>query len=186
MKAFKTIETPLGIIEIAGTADADIKIQEGDLPLELSNGMVVDKAIAVILSIGGISSSSDIVLSSILKNDKIKGYPETGECLDCVTWESEEWALSIGTEDQDALERRLPGLMDKQKEYPVNYSTSGMELKISSVKTENPVSFHFIIAFKKLPDSRECSTWFAVDVPHEVANKYIHTDVSSAALHSHR
>ena len=186
MNESTTIETPLGIIEIAGSADADIKIRQGDLPLELPNGMVVDKAIAVILSIGIVNSCSDIVFSGRLLNDKIKGYPETGECLDCITWETDEWALSIGTEDKEALERRLPNLMEKGMEYPIKYSRSGIKLNLSNVQPETPVSFHFVIAFKKLPDSRECSTWFAVDVPHKVANKYIHTGVSSAALHSHR
>ena len=153
-----------------GSADADIEIRQGDLPLELPNGMVVDKAIAVILSIGLVSSYSDIVFSAHLKNDEIKGYPETGEYLDCITWKTNEWALSIGTEDQESLEHRLPTLFAKEIQYPVTCSPSSIELNLSNIKTETPVSFHFIIAFKKLPDSRECSTWFAVDVPHKVAN----------------
>jgi len=176
MKASITIETPLGIIELAGSADTDIEIRQGDLPLELQNGMVVDKAIAVVLSIGIVNSYSDIVFNARLQNDEIKGYPETGEYLDCITWETNEWALSIGTEDQEALEHRLPNLITKEMQIPISYSQSGIGLNLSNVKTEFPVSFHFIIAFKKLPDNRECSTWFAVDVPHEVANKRVYED----------
>ena len=90
MKASTTIQTPLGLIELTGAADADIEIRQGNLPVELPNGMVVDKAIAVILSIGAASSITNIVCSCRLQNDQLEGAPETGEYLDCITWETEE------------------------------------------------------------------------------------------------
>ncbi len=176
MKASIKIETPLGRIELAGSADTDIEIRQGDLPLELRNGMVVDKVIAAVLSVGIVNSYSDNVFDARLRNNEIEGHPETGEYLDCITWETNQWTLSIGTEDQEALEHRLPDLIERKRQNPITYLPSGIRLNLSNVKTKFPVSFHFIIAFKKLPDNRECSTWFAVDVPHKVANKRVYSD----------
>jgi hypothetical protein len=183
MKAFTIIETPLGKIELLGSADTGVEIWQGDLPIELQNGMVVDKAIAVVLSIGIVNSNSDIVFSAQLQNDEIKGYPETGEYLDCITWETNEWALPIGTEDKEALEHRLPNLITKEMQNPITYSTSGIGVNLPMVKTEFPITFHFIIAFKKLPDNRECSTWFSVDVPHKVAKKRVYENARKSAAH---
>ena len=79
------------------------------------------------------------------------------------------WSTKI-----DALSQRLNCLDFESSAYPILCSQSGLELRLTGLKRGKALSFHFIVAYKSLPDDRECSTWFAVDVPHEVANKAMH------------
>lgn len=144
-----------------------------DLPVFLSNGMVVEKVVACVRCVTPSSPIHELLFTAFLENPAIQGSPETGESLDCQTWEDHNWAVSIGTEDQEMLNTRLPALCIAEDPYPVQYSPSRIDIILRKIKMLKPATFRFIMAFKRLPDDRECSTWFAVDVPRNMANKVV-------------
>ncbi len=170
----ESVETPLGCINFEAKVSGSTKIKMLDLPCTLSNGMTLDRVVAYVLFVEPGVDSAALTFAAHLDNESLSGSPESGECLDCVTWESSNWALSLGTEDGDALSQRLKILDVETHEYPISYSSSGLELRLAGLERGKALSFHFIVAYKRLPDSRGCSTWFAVDVPHELANKAMH------------
>jgi len=170
MNTSTSINTPLGSVEFTATGSAKLELRSCNLPPNLPNGMEVEKVIAVILDVVPENNIFELVFDGQLKNQAIKGGYDSGESLDCVTWETDEWALSLGTEDHQAINERLPNLQVPEMPNPVTYSSSGLRLSLAELTSvDNPISFHFILAYKQLPDDRECSTWFAVDVQHEVA-----------------
>ncbi|ARU86741.1 hypothetical protein B9K09_01495 [Pseudomonas sp. M30-35] len=142
-----------------------------ELPCTLQNDMTLERVVACVLIVEPSIDGADLTFSAQLDNESQTGSPESGEFLDCVSWEASGWALSLGTEDGDALSQRLKCLNIESSPYPISYSRSGLELLLTELERGKALSFHFIVAYKSLPDDRECSTWFAVDVPHEVANK---------------
>jgi|SRR5690554_1647149 hypothetical protein len=170
----ESVETPLGRIKFEAMVSGNTKIKMLDLPCTLSNGMTLDRVVACVLVVEPDVDGVALTFTAHLDNESLSGSPESGECLDCVSWESSNWALSLGTEDADALSQRLKCFDIESGEYPISYSGSGLELRLAGLDRGEALSFHFIVAYKRLPDSRECSTWFAVDVPHELANKAMH------------
>ncbi len=170
----RSVETPLGSLKFHAVVHGEAEMQILDLPCTLQNGMTLERVVACVLAVKPSIDGADLAFSAQLDNDSLAGSPESGECLDCVSWESSGWALSLGTEDGDALSQRLNCLDFESSAYPILYSQSGLELRLARLKRGKALSFHFIVAYKSLPDDRECSTWFAVDVPHEVANKAMH------------
>lgn len=168
------IETPLGLIKFEAVVRGEAEMRIHQLPRTLSNGMTLDRVVACVLVVEPEVDGADLAFSAQLDNECLAGSPESGECLDCVSWESAEWALSIGTEDGEAFSRRLRQKEFESDAYLINYTQSGLELRLKGLVRHKVFSFHFIVAYKKLPDDRECSTWFAVDVAHEVANKEMH------------
>lgn len=166
----KSVETPLGVVKFDVTVDGHAELQLFELPQVLQNGMTVDQVIACYLTVEPSIDAADLVFSAKLENERLLGSFESGEYLECISWESKDWAVSLGTEDSEALSRRLDLKIDRES-YPITYSHSGLELRLNGLKKGLEWSFHFIVAYKRLPDDRQCSTWFAVDVPHEMANK---------------
>ncbi|MBU1564780.1 MAG: hypothetical protein KJ630_04030 [Proteobacteria bacterium] len=133
----------------------------------------MDKAIACVLRVCPDGQNNEVLFTAHLENSAIEGSPETGQFLDCQTWEDMIWAVSIGTEDQEMLNERLPELGIVEDPYPVQYSPSHIRISLKGIQMNKPTTFHFIVAVKRLPDDRDCSTWFAADVPHELANKAV-------------
>ena len=135
--------------------------------------MTVDKALAVVLFVEPSKSSVDVAFACTLSNAALEGVPETGERLDCQTWADGSWILSIGTEDYEALSARQPEAGVSEDPYPITYSTSTIRFDLTNAPAGTRRSFHFILAYKGLPDERECSTWFAVDVRHAEARSAV-------------
>ena len=181
MTTDKPITTPLGTVTVRSTGNATMHICTGELPRELVNGMVVDKIISAVVFVDALDAQADLVISCELENGSVIGHPDTGEGLDCQSWDSDDWMLSVGTENRDSIARRLPKLNLQEDPYPFGYTPTAISLHIDRMPVGEPMSFHFILSYKALPDDRECSTWFAVDVPHEVANKSLNTDREDSA-----
>jgi hypothetical protein len=167
----KSVDTPLGSIDFQVGVHGRAEMQILELPRTLQNGMTLERVIACLLVVEPHINGTDLAFSARLNNEDSVGSSEPGEYLDCVSWESPEWSLSLGTEDGDALSQRLKCPEFNTNTYPVTCSKSGIELRLTGLEGGKVLSFHFIIAYKMLPDERGCSTWFAVDVPHNVANK---------------
>ncbi len=173
MTATCDIPTPLGNVLISSESDGKVELRLGDLPTILTNGMVVDKAMVCVLRVVPDRVSTRMLFTAALENSAVEGFPETGESLDCQTWEDANWSLSIGTEDQDMLITRLPELGIPREPYPIQYSPSHIRLSLQGIQMDRPTTFHFIVAVKRRPDDRECSTWFAADIQHAMANKAV-------------
>ncbi len=168
------ITTPLGIFQITAESNGEVLLASGELPQSLVNGMTIDRSIACVLTVKPECAVTNVVFSGTLANVKIEGAPAPGECLDCLEWKTENWYLTLGTEDQEMLDSRLPDLSIPEDPYPIEYTPSRMELNLKGVRMQNVTTFHIVISYKRLPDDRDCSAWFFADIPHEVANKAVH------------
>jgi hypothetical protein len=101
-------------------------------------------------------------------------YPDTGESLDAQSWDSNCHRVTVGTEDCVVLCRRLPDLGFTEARSPMTYNEDRLGILIPDVTEGSSFSLHFVIAWRSLPDPADCSTWFAVDIPHarlEAANQ---------------
>lgn len=167
----KSVDTPLGNVRFEAVVHGKADMQILELPCLLQNGMTLERIVACVLVVEPSIDGADLSFSAQLDNECQAGSPEPGECLDCVSWESSGWALSLGTEDGDALSQRLKCLNIESEAYPISYSQTGLELLLTGLKKGKALSFHFIVAYNFTPGDQECSTWFAVDVPHKVVIK---------------
>jgi len=95
-----------------------------------------------------------------------KGEPETGQCLDAQSWEDGKSLVLIGTEDFEALNCRLPNGGLSGAAWPP-FPDHGLRITIPVVQPGQEVSLHFIVASNSLPEPRECSCWYAVDIDHD-------------------
>ncbi len=132
----------------------------------LPSGMAVDLVaayrIALKLSEPVHSFSFDITIPAC----QAPGDTNSGEGLDAQSWDLDEARLMLGTEDGDALRRRMPWLPSDEQSYPIDYLSNGFRISIPYIAPNNNVGFHFVLAYNQV-DRGDDSEWFAVDVPHE-------------------
>ena len=101
------------------------------------------------------------------------GGPNSGENLEAQTWESEEYEVSVGTQDGEMLQARAVNneLMPVEFNSCINplalvkCTKTGLVVPIEQVFTNQICQIHFVVAWapKKQDD---VSTWYAVDVSH--------------------
>jgi hypothetical protein len=101
-----------------------------------------------------------------------KGTPETGECLDAQSWESEDTIVLSGTEDFETLEKRLPDTGLNLTTWPP-FPDDGLHIVLPLLQANQKVSLHYIVASNALPEPKECSCWFAVDINHDEVLAFI-------------
>ena len=172
----QTIGTPLGNIQVRTTGAAHVVMDIIKPDIQLPAGMSVDSVVAVLIQISALESLSNVRCECSWDRSPTTGDPETGECLDAQSWDCGGHRVTIGTEDLEALTRRLPNLGITESPYPIVYSDSGLTIVIQTVPRDTEFALHFVIAWRSLPDPAECATWFAVDIPHsklEEANKSV-------------
>jgi hypothetical protein len=109
---------------------------------------------------------TDLTIEFVFSDLLVVGSPETGEALDAQSWENDGHIVMIGTEDVAFLSRRLPSLNLSEREAPTELLSNGFRITLPKLEPKIPVSLHFIVASNPSPEPVECSTWFAVDVPH--------------------
>ncbi len=173
-KIQQTIGTPLGDIQVRTTGADHVVMNVVKPEIQLPAGMSVDSVVAVLIQISALESLSNVRCECTWDRSPTTGDRETGECLDAQSWDCGGHRVTIGTEDHEALTRRLPNLGITESPYPVIYSDSGLTIVIQTVPRDTEFSLHFVIAWRSLPDPAECATWVAVDIPHsklEEANK---------------
>lgn len=170
MRDMISIATPLGVVQITAESNGEVLLASVELPHSIGNGMTIDRSIACVLTIKPKYNSTDVFFSGTIVDSKVEGSPATGECLDCLEWKTEEWHLTLGTEDQEMLDSRLPDLSVPKDPYPIEYTPSRMVMQLRGIRMLTTTTFHFITSWKMLPDERGCSAWFFADIPHGVAN----------------
>ena len=115
-----------------------------------------------------IDFTTNLKFSAKLVNGSLEGDAATGECLDCIEFRDDNWHLTIGTEDLDTLDRRMPGSSMLDDQNKISYSLSGITLELNKMEIERERTFHLIVSYKRLPDDRECSAWFFADIQHDL------------------
>ncbi|YCM47029.1 hypothetical protein V2O64_24615 (plasmid) [Verrucomicrobiaceae bacterium 227] len=171
-----TIETPLGgvTVRVLGLDSSGCSIDLLTPTIELPPGMSVDGVVAAMIQVPPTRSASAVRCECVWDQAPASADPESGECLDAQSWDSNGHRVTVGTEDCDALCHRLPELGFTEDQYPVAYSEDGLSIMIPDAAAGSSFSLHFVVAWRSLPDPADCSTWFAVDIPHaklEAANK---------------
>jgi len=162
------VDTRLGklVIRAEGLEGVEHRIDLLEPQVELPPGMSVDGIAAAILSVDAESSTQGFRFRCAWDRSPASGDPESGECLDAQSWDRDGHRVSIGTEDFDALCHRLPQIGFTESCYPVSYADDGLTIRVPAIPDLASISLHFIIAWRSLPDPKDCSTWFAVDIPH--------------------
>ena len=170
-----TIKTPLGVlsVRVVGLDSSDCRTDLLTPTIELPPGMSVDGIVAAMIQMTPTQSASAVRCECVWDQAPASADRESGECLDAQSWDSNGHRVTVGTEDCDALCHRLPELGFTEDRYPVTYNEDGLSIVIPDVAKGSSFSLHFVIAWRSLPDPADCSTWFAVDIPHaklEAAN----------------
>ena len=160
--------TPLGTLLFS----ASIQSGEASLDLKLCKpatylppGMSVDQLEACVLQSTTTTRISELIYECYWESPFAKGSAESGECLDAQSWRDEKSIVMIGTEDFDTLRQRLPMCVLSEKDWPP-FPDNGLRIKIPVIEAHQSLSLHFVVASNPLPEPKECSCWFAVDIDH--------------------
>lgn len=169
MKLIATEPHPFGNLELASFStpilgDALFVRRVAFEPI-LPNGMDVDWYAAYLVSFRVPFALEYFSIDFTLTACESRGNINSGENLDAQSWSIGDGIVTLGTEDGDALRKRMPWLRIDGTDYPVEYLHHGMRISIHDVGANVAVSFHFIAAFNRI-DTGTDSEWFAVDVPH--------------------
>lgn len=138
----------------------------------LLEGMKVNGCYAVVWRVKGKNEEISCRFSSIWE----EGYtwsefgPESGEDLECQSWENSRIKVSLGTQDGEVLIARsnkndlLPTTYDESIDpYSiVEYFDKGLTVPINNIRINEICQVHFIVAWAE-NIQYDTSTWFAVD-----------------------
>lgn len=93
---------------------------------------------------------------------------QSGEFLTCVEWTSGSHLVAIGTEDDEALEQRLPdcGFTEWTGFAVYDPHFWGLRTIVPVVPPNTEVSLHFIVVENDAPEPEPAAAWFAADLPH--------------------
>jgi len=169
----QTLNTSLGTIHFSAHAKVasgsvfEVALRVLELEPSLPSHMSVRRVRAVLLVAFSDTGFERLDYRCRLLNS-MKGGPESGERLDAVSWVGERELVMVGTEDGEALSSRMPWL--EFEGYPqalVEYHKDGLNVPLQCVPAGVTVSLHYVIAENSNPEPAACSSWFAVDVPHE-------------------
>ncbi len=166
--------TPIGVLDFSATSEHGeiLNAQIKSCPIEpkLPNGMVVEGCVAVLLQYVPLEELVGLTFRCRWKQLKEKGDVCSGEALDAWEWKHEGTLVVIGTEDNEWLSRRLRfvELTETVHAYPITMRYNVVEIRVPLVPVGEQISLHYIVAWNSLPEKKESSCWYAVDVPHEM------------------
>lgn len=173
METKQIIDTPLGTIEITVVTMSMAKIQIGKMPCTMTNGMNIDYTTAALISIEPTVLPIEVEILAKIQGDAYSGSAASGEYLDCMEWESDEWHVTLGTEDSEMLCSRYPSLSGHESQLIIGYLEDGLSININSSILDTRLTFHMLVSSKQKPDERDCTAWFFADVPHDSVRKAI-------------
>jgi hypothetical protein len=167
------IETPLGslefLTEFSEAASRGHSLVIAPIQPMLPLGMSVAACFCVLLSVQAGDAPASVLFSAKLRpNAPVTAGAETGQGLEAQVWRSPLHVLSVGTEDAEYLRARLPGGFAVAGD-PFDYSPETLSVNIASIPSGESLSLHFVVAWNELPEPKDCSCWYAVDVSHKAA-----------------
>ena len=171
-KDTKLLETPLGSLEFSAEFDTEA-VREYSLELAtfepvLPEGMAVDACFCVLLSVPAHQVRTTVVFTANLRPSlPVSAGGETGQGLEAQAWRSAHNILLVGTEDEEWLRARLARGVTLT-DVSFDYSPESFSVRIAQMPSGESLSLHFIVAWNKLPEPKDCSCWYAVDVSRQV------------------
>ncbi|MDP1881208.1 MAG: hypothetical protein Q8K60_09750 [Parachlamydiaceae bacterium] len=100
--------------------------------------------------------------------EELVGIPNSGEGLLATTFETEDYTLSIGTEDEDYLQNRAGSewfperLKSEINPNYLEYLPNGIKINLPNLFIHEQAQIHFIVSWANKKNDN-LSTWFAVD-----------------------
>lgn len=171
------VQTPLGRLRFRAQAVRALSAVELFLTAtpvtpELPSGMAVDGCVGVVLECYAVAELYGLRFECEWAEDSPSSMsPASGEWLDAQEWSNDKHVVVIGTEDFDRVRQRLRPevvLGEFPRPYFVEYKDDGLAITVEEVPAATALSLHFVVAWNQLPEPKECSSWFAVDIPHQI------------------
>ena len=53
------------------------------------------------------------------------------------------------------------------EDYPVTMQNNCIAIKVAHFPKNKELTLHYVVAWNSLPEKAECSSWYAVDIPHK-------------------
>lgn len=169
---FQTLQVlPFGEIAISASCpDAgrmSLTIYKVDVRAELPTGMSVDEVDVFFVNVVANSFLTEFELLFQLKSCPPEGgCPNSGQNLDAQSWRIGDGSLTIGTEDGEAIQDRIPWIVFDRDDYPINHLPDGFKIVLKQVPVLSNFSLHFVTAYNRIASTDE-SEWFAAEIPHQ-------------------
>lgn len=170
-----SVETGIGVARITAfvsahdLTDEQISFKAFEFEPDLPDGYEVRKCTAILLVVEGLIALGEVKMDLSIET-KALASPCSGQGLDALEWGENGYSVTVGTEDEECLNHRFPGLELKNK-LAIEYGEHSMKLRLSNLgRCRNP-SFHFILAENDDPETVVASSWYAVDQPHSLLLK---------------
>ena len=165
------LNTPLGHLSFKakckiGKLD-DAKITIHNWQPSIPKGMSVEGCKVILFKHTPSEPLKNLVFSCEWVNLNITGYGASGEALDSWEWESNKETVLVGTEDSEWLNSRLK--IEKEylpEDYPITMENNKISIRIDEYTKNEELTLHYVVAWNSLPEPKENSCWFAVNVPH--------------------
>ena len=170
-KAALNLDTALGSFVFVAVCDhrpgeVSLELRTFEPRLSLPAGMSVLRCRAVVLRV---TTQVDVAILrwSCESPPSVAGSPCSGEDLDAQEWEAGGRLVVVGTEDEDAIARRLGFLQLDPNANLAQYSPQKLEMRIPCIPASAAFSLHFILAENTSPEPVDASAWFAGDIPRK-------------------
>ncbi len=133
----------------------------------IPNGMSVEGCNVIVFKHTTSEPLKDFCFSCEWVDLNLNGYGNSGEALDAWEWEYDKKIVLVGTEDSEWLNSRLNIKKEYTPEnYPITMENNRISIKIDQFNEKKELTLHYVVAWNSLPEPKDSSCWFAVDVPH--------------------
>ena len=167
------LQTPIGQLKFyttsVGGVTEQLNISQCQIEPSLPDGMNVDRCIVVLLQFWVEQPVQEFNFYCGWKTLKTVGHSCSGEALEAWEWESDNYLVTIGTEDTEYLSSRIP---NSSPDSFITMQANKIRICLKELLHNKSYSLHYAIAWSTLLELSAYSCWFAVDIPHPVVRKY--------------
>jgi hypothetical protein len=139
--------------------------------IRLPEHMDVEKVFGIVWRIKPLTENIRCKFITNIDIKKVNGGPDSGEDLDAITWDVDQYRATLGTQDNIAIVRRsinndfMPnGIHDYEV---VHYLNNELQVYIPNLIKNDISQVHFVLSWTKRKDEDDVSTWFAADMKTE-------------------
>lgn len=167
------IETPVGLISFEASINdvqvPSVWLRTTQIRPTLPKGMSVRACWVVLVDFPFVTAGDRIWFSGkLLPTKPVSDGSEAGQFLEAHTWWGDDCIVTLGTEDDECIRSRSRKFFTALP-YSFAHSAEGVLVSLECVKSCEHATFHFTVAWNDLPESVDCSCWYAADQPHHVA-----------------
>lgn len=164
--AVQFIETPLGKILIRASAPSgtcvSIQLIEPDASLPRSSEL--EHVMAALLHVKTTEEVKNYFYECIWMSDPPVHGLGIGQNIE--TWEKNGYCLTMGTEDEQTLQSRLPYAGFLTQSQPVQHTNRGLLIKVPHLPAQTDTTLHFITAWDTKKGLGECPPSPASGISH--------------------